>query len=99
MVRNTAELVNLCSAAPGDPLATAAIHFCQGFAVGVYRTLSEAQSAMPRKLFCPTSPMPTRDQATADFVAWARANPGVMSEQPSDAILRYLTQHYPCAAR
>lgn len=97
--RTTAELVNLCSASQSDPLAAAAIHFCEGFLVGTYRTLSGAQSGMRRKLFCVTCPVPTRNQATADFVAWARTSPNVMSEQPSDTVLRYLTQHYPCTAQ
>jgi hypothetical protein len=60
-VRNTSELVNLCSVGQGDPMAAAAIHFCEGFLVGIYRTLSETQSTMRHKLFCVTGPVPTRD--------------------------------------
>ena len=37
----TADLVDLCTAAPSDPMGTAALNFCQGFAVGVYRVLEE----------------------------------------------------------
>jgi Ssp1 endopeptidase immunity protein Rap1a len=98
LVRTTGNLVNLCAATPDDQLMTAAVNFCHGFAIGVYRTLSAEQPAMPLKLFCTPNPPPTRNQAIADFVAWARASPSVLSEPPADGVLRYLSQRYPCAA-
>ena len=75
----------------------AAVGFCEGFTVGVYRTLEETQAGFHVKLFCMPSPEPTRSQAIASFVAWVQANPGVISGAPADAILRYLQQTYPCA--
>ncbi len=98
-VQTARDLVALCSPAQSDPLATAAINFCQGFAVGVYQTLSEQQAAMRQKLFCTPQPMPSRNQAIADFVSWANANPSAMSEQPADAILHFLTVRSPCSVR
>ena len=35
LLRNTADLVSLCNAQPNDPNRIAAIHFCQGFIVGI----------------------------------------------------------------
>ncbi len=93
------DLVDLCTVRENDPLATAAGNFCQGFVLGVYQTLSEAQTAMPRKLFCVPAPAPTRNQAIGAFLTWVSANPTVKSERPADAVLRYLAQRYPCAAR
>ncbi len=95
---NTADLVELCSAAPGDPMETAALNFCHGFAVGVYRVLEEENAAKRiGRMFCiPDTVHTTRNEAIADFVQWAKASPNVMSQQPADGITRYLETKYPC---
>lgn len=46
-VRSAADLVAICSTAPGDTIASAAMGFCHGYVVGVYRTLEEIQEARP----------------------------------------------------
>ena len=52
-VRTTADLVDLCSASPSDPMGTAALNFCHGFAVGVYRVLEEENAAKRvGRMFC-----------------------------------------------
>ena len=96
LARTTADLVALCTADQSDPMMPAALGFCQRFGVGVYRTLESAQAGLPRQLFCPPSPLPTRSEAIASFVAWVKANPSVASEAPTDAILEYLGHTYPC---
>jgi Rap1a immunity proteins len=98
-LHNTADLVAVCSSPAGDPMVQAATGFCEGFMVGVYQTLREEQEALSRRFFCIPNPPPSRSQAIADFVAWARANPSVQSEMPADAVLHYLEQRFPCAAR
>lgn len=97
LLRSTGDLVELCSMAPSDPMGTAALNFCHGFAVGVYRVL-EAENAAKRmgKLFCLTDPSPTRSQAIADFVQWAKATPAVLSQDPANGIASYLVAKYPC---
>jgi hypothetical protein len=95
-LRSTADLVDLCSASSSDPLYTAAVHFCVGFGVGVYRTLEEHQAALEHRWFCPSGEMPTRAQAMADFVTWARAAPDQMAAQPTDSILAFVIQRNPC---
>ena len=97
LLRTAGDLVAVCSPAPDDPLMAAAVGFCEGFAVGVYRTLEDTQAGFRAKLFCMPSPGPTRSQAIASFVAWVHVNPAVASGAPADAILRYLEQTYPCA--
>jgi hypothetical protein len=96
-LRTTGDLVELCSVAPSDPMGTAALNFCHGFALGVYRVL-ETENAARRmgKLFCLAEPMPTRNQALADFVQWAKATPEVMSQAPADGLTGYLTRKYTC---
>jgi hypothetical protein len=98
LLRNAADLVAVCSAPAGDPMMTAAVNFCDGFTVGVYRTLAAEQAAMQSKLFCVVGPVPTRSEAVARFVAWAQSRPDVLSEQPEDAILAYLQVRFPCAS-
>lgn len=96
-MRTGADLVAVCSPAQGDPLATAAINFCHGFAIGAYQALASMQAALPHPLFCVPSPPPTRNQTMADLVTWARTNPSAMSEHPADTVLDFLTQRFPCA--
>ena len=98
-MQTAGDLVALCSATQDDPLATAAIHFCQGFAVGAYQTLSGLQAGMRQKLFCPPQPTPSRNQAIANFVSWAKATPSTLAEPPADAIAEYLTTRFPCSGR
>ena len=94
----TADLVDLCTAAPTDPMGTAALNFCHGFTLGVYRVLEEETAAQRiGKLFCiPADLKTTRSDAIADFVQWAKVTPGVMSERPADGLTQYLETKYPC---
>lgn len=97
-VETTANLVALCSAAATDPLYTPARNFCHGFAVGTYRIIAteEAASRSKRKLFCMPANPPNRDQAIAGFVQWASDRPRVMADRPTDGIVEYLAEEYPC---
>ena len=97
LLRTAGDLVAVCSPAQDEPLMAAAVGFCEGFALGVYRALDQAQAGFRAKLFCMPTPGPTRSQAITSFVAWVQANPAVASGAPGDAILRYLVQTYPCA--
>ena len=96
-LRTAGDLVELCSVAPSDPMGTAALNFCHGFAVGVYRVLEEENAAKRGpKMFCAADQPLTRNQAIADFVQWAKATPEVMSQGPADGITSFLTKKYPC---
>ncbi len=94
----TADLVDLCTATPTDSMGTAALNFCHGFAVGVYRVLEEENAARRiGRLFCvPADTKTSRTEAIADFVQWAKATPGVTSERPADGLTHYLETKYPC---
>lgn len=96
-VATTGDLAQLCEASPTDPTGIAALHFCHGFAVGAYRYHQIAAAASGRPpLFCEPDPRPTRDQATAAFVAWARQHPERMDTQPVEGLFEFLAQTYPC---
>jgi hypothetical protein len=88
--------MTLCSADPADRMMTAAVNFCHGFAVGVYRTLEEEQPGLRSKLFCVTDPRPTRNAAIAAFIEWIKPKQDVQALAPADAILAYLVDTYPC---
>ncbi len=97
LLRSTGDLIELCSAAPTDPMGTAALNFCHGFALGVYRVLEEENAAKRTgKLFCTPNPLPTRNQAIADFLSWAKTDAAVMSRDPADGVTAYLVSKYPC---
>jgi hypothetical protein len=97
LLHSAGDLVELCSAAQSDPLYTAAVNFCHGFTVGVFRVLQEEDMAkLSRHMFCLPTPMPTRNEGIANFVQWARADAGRLALQPADAIAAFLTQQFPC---
>jgi len=96
-LKTTSDLVELCSSGQSDPMMTAAVNFCHGFALGVFRVLDEENAAHRiSKLFCIPNPTPTRSQAIGDFVQWAKSTPGVMDQRPADGLLAYLAKTYPC---
>ncbi|MFP5512940.1 MAG: Rap1a/Tai family immunity protein [Alphaproteobacteria bacterium] len=98
-VKNTGDLLKLCEAKPVDSTGIAALHFCQGFAVGAYQYYQIAAAAEgKRPLFCPPNPPPSRNDAIAAFVTWAQQNPGALSLPPVEGLFRYLAQRYPCEA-
>lgn len=98
-VKNTGDLMTLCEAKPVDSTGIAALHFCQGFAVGAYQYHQIASAAEGRRpLFCPPNPPPSRNDAIAAFVIWAQQNPGALSLPPVEGLFRHLAQHYPCGA-
>ncbi len=96
LVRSTGDLVDLCTAAPSDAMGTAALNFCHGFGVGAYRVLDELNRARKIPMFCMPSPMPTRNEALASFVQWAKSNPDQLSTAPQDGIAAFLSSQYPC---
>jgi hypothetical protein len=99
LVNSTGDLVDLCTAAPSDPMGTAAVNFCHGFGVGVYRVLAELEMARKVRTFCIPDPMPTRTEALASFVQWAKANADVLAMPPQDGLQAFLSKQYPCTRR
>ncbi len=97
MDKKTRNLINLCSAAPEDPHYREAIHFCHGYLVGAYDFNTAQTNNKPElKLFCPPSPVPSRNEVIAEFVAWAKQHPEFMDEMPVETEFRFLIQKWPC---
>lgn len=98
LVRTTADYVALCETARTDANYVAAVHFCQGFASGAYQYYVALSQAAPAERFvCFSDPAPSRDEAIASFLVWARAHPDQMSKPAVDSIFRYLGETYPCS--
>ena len=97
-VRTAADLVDLCDTDPSSVHYIAAIHFCQGFGIGAYQYYAAQVTEDPSTRFvCIPNPPPTRNEAMAAFVGWARAHPEYMNDAPVDTLFRYLGQTYPCS--
>jgi hypothetical protein len=97
LLHSTGDLTELCTAAQSDALYTAAVNFCHGFTVGVFRVLQEQEMAhKSRHMFCMPSQMPSRNEGIANFVQWAKADPARSALPPADAIATFLTQQFPC---
>ena len=93
----TGDLVELCTATPDNPIGTAAINFCEGFAQGAVLVEMQNQAAFRGpKLFCMPNPPPSRNQALNDFVNWARSSPDRLAQSSTDGLFRFLSERYPC---
>ena len=93
----TGDLVELCTATPDNPIGTAAINFCEGFAQGAVLVEMQNQAAFRGpKLFCMPNPPPSRIQALNDFVNWARSSPDRLAQSSTDGLFRFLSERYPC---
>jgi hypothetical protein len=100
VLRTTGDLADLCAyTSASDPMMTAAQNFCQGFMVGVYQVLQLVDAARAKPAFCIPTPPPTRTEAIAAFVQWAKANPSETARPPVDGVFGFLTQRFPCPAK
>jgi hypothetical protein len=90
-------LVELCTATPDNAMGTAAVNFCQGFALGAVLVEIQNMAAFRGpKLFCMPNPPPSRNEALGEFVKWARVSPDRMSATSTDGLFRFLSERYPC---
>jgi hypothetical protein len=96
-VRSTRNLLNLCAVSADDPRAKEAIQMCQGYLVGAYHYYLATNSGKDSmRLVCMPNPPPSRNEAVALFVGWAKANPKFMNEAPVDSEFRFLSEKWPC---
>jgi hypothetical protein len=96
-VQTTENIVNLCTAAPDDPLYHQAVNFCHGYLVGAFHYY-EAQTSGPEaiKFVCPPDPRPSRNETIDMFIEWAKAHPQHMKETPVETEFRFLMEKWPC---
>lgn len=109
LIRNTGDIVQLCSISPEDRIYTQAIHFCHGFLVGVYRSQSEFYSnpgLSPLVCLPETLPSPansgisavelSRNQMIAGYIRWVKAHPDYLQDSVVVTVMKYLIDHFPC---
>jgi hypothetical protein len=97
-VNTTADLVELCDAKPDSATGIAAVNFCHGFAQGaVIVEMQNQGTSWDRKLFCLPNPLPTRNETLRDFIQWARTSQDRMIEAPTNSLVRFLSERFPCA--
>jgi len=94
-IRNTAELVRVCSAQPSEPDQATAIAFCHGVLAGAYAYYLESTAPSDR-FICAPDPAPTRSKVAIDFVAWAKARPQFMERGAIDTLFRFAAESFPC---
>ena len=95
--RTVQDLIEICAPAKEDPMMTAAINYCHGFAQGAV-VVEEAheEHGDVRKLFCLPSPPPPSGSEMGKFIAWANAVPSRLDQPAVDAMFIYLAETYPC---
>jgi Rap1a immunity proteins len=96
--RTVADLVAICAPAKDDPLMTAAVNFCQGYAEGAVDVEMAHEARGARKLFCLPTPRPPRGSELASFIAWAKERPARLDMPAIDGMFIYLARKYPCPA-
>ncbi|MBV8311453.1 MAG: hypothetical protein JO344_13815 [Planctomycetaceae bacterium] len=91
------DLIAICAPAKDDPLMTAAINYCHGFAEGAI-IVEEAHEGHRdvRRLFCLPSPPPPHGSEINKFIAWANARPSRLDDPAVDGMFIYLAETYPC---
>ncbi|PXW79683.1 hypothetical protein C8R34_1631 [Nitrosomonas sp. Nm84] len=110
MVKNTQDIVELCSVSPEDKLYTQAIHFCHGYLVGVYHYQNELYKSpglspiicIP-KLHHPASVNSeiervelSRNHTISGYIQWVKEHPEYLKESIVDSLMKYLVDNYSC---
>lgn len=98
-LKTTEDLYRLCSPAADDPLRREAIHFCEGFLLGVvsYHDAVTDRHNLPRLICYPETV--TRDDGVRAFVEWATGHQEdnkFMNDPAVVGAVRGLAHKWPC---
>ena len=95
------DLIALCGAAQDDPMMTAAVNYCHGYAEAavIVEEAHEKQRRGSSKLFCLPDPPPASGTELSSFATWANADPGRLDQPAIDGMFLYLAQKYPCGRK
>ena len=93
------DLIAVCAPAQDDPLYTADVNFCHGYAEGAVDVEQAHEMRRgARRLFCLPTPRPPRGSELTSFIAWANARPARLDMPAIDGMFVYLAEKYPCPA-
>jgi hypothetical protein len=94
------DLIAICSPAKDDPMMTAAVNYCHGYAEGaVIVESAHGAQRRGRRLFCLPNPPPASGAELSSFVAWANEEPSRLDQPAVDGMFLYLAQKYPCGKK
>jgi len=97
LLRTTGDLVALCGVSRSDPNAVAAIHFCEGYYLGLDHFAELTGRPFRNALYCPPDGLKlSRDEVVAMVVEFHHKNPQYASEAPVEGILRWAAATWPC---
>lgn len=99
ILKDTQDLLDVCTTSKSDPLRKEAVHYCVAFlagAVGYHNAMSEHKDM--KRLTC--YPKGTsRETGALVFIDWARAHNNdkkLMGEAPVIGLIRALNAKWPC---
>jgi hypothetical protein len=96
-LRTTGDFVALCGVSTADPNAAAAIHFCQGYYVGLDHSAEILGRPFRNVLYCPPDGLKlTRNEVIGMLVAYHRKNPQYAAEAPIEGVIRWAAATWPC---
>ncbi len=95
----TADLARACAPAAADANALASRSACYATLVTVGQMHAMYTTGRPaaRRAFCLPEPSPSLARVSADFVAWAAANPTYADARAAEGVLRFAATTYRCA--
>jgi hypothetical protein len=95
----TADLARACGPAADDANTLASRSACYATLVTVGQMHAMYTTGRPTapRAFCVPEPSPTLARVSADFVAWAAANPTYANARAAEGVLRFAAATYPCA--
>ena len=97
-LNTTHDLIDLCSAAPDDPMRDQAKELCLGYIAGaahLHRFLVAEKKLAGGPLACPDHPV-SREAFAQEFVAWAKVHTQYMNDPPVTAMAVAAGEKYPC---
>lgn len=97
LVKDTQDLIDICTTPQSDAMYAASIAFCHGYLVGAYQYhVALFGVGKSHSVVCFTEPKPTRAQAIERFIAWVKAHPEYGTEKPAESLTKFLVETYPC---
>jgi Rap1a immunity proteins len=90
------DLVDLCSADPGNSLHAEALQFCYGFFEGMIHYHDRLVGPEIQPIVCAPAGV-TRQDVVDMYIDFAQANPQFMDEDPADNVMRSAMAEWPCS--
>ena len=94
-LRDTRDLVTICSTSSSAADYATAVAFCHGVLAGAWGYYIASTAPLDREI-CSSDTTLTRAKVADAFVAWAKARPQYMQSSAVDTLFRFAGETYPC---